>query len=364
MSKVKSFYWAKEVRIPFKYRKVKDIVKSILKSVEDDRDKGISISQMGIDYSIKYKYLILECLEKCFELKLITIPSFKRIGHHGYSDFYLIDIKNRLQCWYQYCLLNPEQTIDRVYGDFNSKIRQFTDLYNTGTCEMTYVFSLPQHIIFELMKKINDNFHYKDITLDYNSSLTYDINSLTSAITITECYDKAEESEKEKVSTTIYDADFVDPLVEGFKTQLIACISAFENTYIDDEKYFDKTKSNSHLTTIDLSKNPGVNFNEDELNLIKTLMLRKDYDFSWSYNSEKNLVISIKLLNNKERRMKNIKNMVDCAEMYGFKLENIDYSSIKNLAESNIMKGSWCIFGFNTEMSRTFDRYGEYFNLC
>ena len=61
MNKITSNYWDKKVKIPFKYRKAKDIIKALLRQVEKDRDEGISMTPVSIDYNIKYKYLIFEC---------------------------------------------------------------------------------------------------------------------------------------------------------------------------------------------------------------------------------------------------------------------------------------------------------------
>ena len=381
MSKVRSFYWDKKVRIPFKYRKVKDIVKAVLKSVEEDRYKGISISPMGIDYHIKYKYLILECLEKCFELKLMTFPSFKKIGNHGYSDFYLIDTKTRLSSWYNYCLLNPEKIIDQVYSDFNSKISNFTDLYSTGTCEMTYVFSLPQHIINEFMKRINDNVRYRNIMFDFNPS-SYNNNDLTSAITITECYDKATEPEKtdwkkgvntEKIFEITQDQNFLLRSVEKeqqFRWNISNLINGLESAYINDRNYLKEAKNINKPTLINWVTN-NLNFNEKEIELIKTLMRRKGFNISCEYDKNKQLNFKIESLNDKERRLKNIETMTTYTKMYGYGIEKIDFHSndvqimLEDIDHCNIInkETKWKDIQFKTVISELSKEYGKYLEL-
>ena len=378
MRKIKSGYWFKEVRIPFKYRKVKDIVKSILKLVENDRDKGMSISQINFDYHIKYKYLILECLEKCFELKLITVPSFKKIGNHGYSDFYLVDIKSRLQSWYNKCLLDPEKAIGLVYLDFVSRINEFVGLYNTGICEMTYVFSLPQHIIDEVMKRINNDFAYRaDIAHDYNPS-SYNIDSLTYAITVTHCFDKAKEIDAKKGVNVIdeksikitQDQNFLLRRTEEeqkFYWNISNLINGLENAYNSDRNYIKEPKNVNKPTLINWVTN-NLNFNEKEVELIKTLMRRKGFNISCEYDKNKQLNFKIESLNDKERRLKNIETMTTYTKMYGFGIEKIDFHSndvqimLEDIDHCNIInkETKWKDVQFKTVLSELSKEYGEY----
>lgn len=376
MSKVTSLYWDKKVKIPFKYRRVKDIVKSILKQVENDRDKGISISPIDIDYHIKYKYLILECLEKCFELKLISIPSFKKIGNHGHSKFYLVDIKSRLQSWYEKCLFNPEKAIDLAYNDFNSKINCFIELYNSGICEMTYVFSLPTHIFNEVLKKIKNEFHYcAEVVFEYNP-ITYNIDSSTSAITVTHCFDKAEKIDAkkgvnidEKIEIT-KDQNFLLRWAEKeqqFRWNISNLINGLENAYNSDRNYLKEPKNANKPTLINWVTN-NLNFKEKEIELITTLMRRKGFNISCEYDKNKQLNFKIESLNDKERRLKNIETMTTYTKMYGFGIEKIDFYSndiqimMEDVDHCNIInkETKWKDVQFKTVLSELSKEYGKY----
>lgn len=384
MRKILSNYWNKKVHIPFKYRKVKDMVKRTLNWVEADRADGRSITRLdSIDYHIKYKYLFLECLEKYFELKLISVPTFKRIGNHGYSNFYLIDTDSRLSDWYKKCLLDPEKTIDSVYYDFNSKINNFIEIYNSGICEMTYVFSLPEHIINEVIKKINNNFHYPDdnIILDYNTS-SYDVNNLTSAITITHCFDKAEKTEKtdwkkglntEELIEITKDQNFLLRHVEKeqqFRWNISNLINGLESAYINDRNYLKEAKNINKPTLINWVTN-NLNFNEKEIELIKTLMRRKGFNISCEYDKNKQLNFKIESLNDKERRLKNIETMTTYTKMYGYGIEKIDFHSndveimLEDIDHCNIInkETKWKDVQFKTVISELSKEYGKYLEL-
>jgi hypothetical protein len=365
MNKIRSNYWDKEIKIPFKYRKVKNIVKALLRQVEKDRDEGVSMTPVSIDYNIKYKYLIFECLEKYFELRLISVPVSHKLGLYKQPIFCLVDIKSREKAWYDKCLLNPAKAIDLIAYRIKNCLDNCLDcLSHVDTSDICYCVNVPEHIFTNAFDKIKSNTYLRDATYQtfINDGYTYYY------VNIIECYEKAKEPVS-PVSPKVSSVEITTKIVnetearEKFTRCISNLIYEFEKAYNDDRNFLGQTKSEKP-TIIECEENL-LKFNEDEIKLITTLMFRKGYEFSCKYNNEKKLIISISSLNNKEKRLKNLETMMGLARLYGFGVEKLDLSSIKDLTDNNIVRRptEWVGACFNTVIGKLSRSYEGYLDL-